>query len=407
MALETTRAEVLSLIFSKWQPNIQTETVKIETSQNRVIAKQYYAVNNIPVVRSSCMDGVAVRSERFTHGMPDASNWVKGIDYVRADTGDDFPDDFDAVVRIEKVRFLDNGGLEFTEDLDVHPGTGVNDCGSSIESGSPLIESGLPLRSSDIASLAMGGITEVEVYRKPEVFFLPTGSELIPAGARLERGKNYDTNSIIARDMLKEMGAEVNWHPIVKDNQTELTETLHRSLAENDIVIISGGSSKGEEDFNTRLIEKEGELILHWAAAAPGRPIGIGIINGKLVVNIPGPPLAMFYCLTWCIQPVICSFFKLPVPKKVTVKCKLLHDMEVFEDIAFISKMNVYRCNGEYYVSQVKRERSDQPKMLSANAMFISPIGESVYPKGTILEIELLRNIAYIPEKTPEELGIS
>ncbi|MBR6331751.1 MAG: molybdopterin molybdotransferase MoeA [Dehalococcoidales bacterium] len=407
MALETTKEEALSLVFSKWHPNIQTETVSIEKALNRVIAKQYYSAHNIPVFRSSCMDGIAVKSDRFKNGMPDASNWVKGVDYVRADTGDDFPDDYDAVIRIEKVRFLTNGGLEFTEDLDIKPGTGVNECGSSIETGSPLVEYGLPLRSSDIASLVMGGIQEVEVYRRPKVFFLPTGSELIPAGFPLSRGQNYDTNSIIAKDMLTEMGADVTCHSIVKDDQSKLADTLHTALSENDIVIISGGSSKGEEDFNTRLIEKEGELILHWAAAAPGRPIGIGIINSKLVVNIPGPPLAMFYCLTWCIQPIIYSFFKMPVPKKDTVRCKLLHDMKVFKDIAFISKMNVYRCNGEYYVSQVKRERADQPKMLSANAMFISPIGESEYLKGTILEIELLRNIAFIPERTAEELGIS
>ena len=65
MALETTKEEALSLILSKWQPNIQTEIVKVEEAQNRVIAKQYYSIHNIPVVRSSCMDGVAVKSERF------------------------------------------------------------------------------------------------------------------------------------------------------------------------------------------------------------------------------------------------------------------------------------------------------------------------------------------------------
>ena len=111
MALETTKEEALSLVFSKWHPNIQTETVRIENAFNRVIAKQYYSAHNVPVVRSSCMDGIAVKSERFTNGMPDTSNWVKGIDYVRADTGDDFPDEFDAVIKIEYVRFLDNGGI--------------------------------------------------------------------------------------------------------------------------------------------------------------------------------------------------------------------------------------------------------------------------------------------------------
>ena len=404
MAKETTKEEALSLLFSNWQPTIETETIPVEIALNRVITKQYYSTYNIPVVRSSCMDGVAVKSSAFANGMPDASKWVKGVDYVRADTGDDFPDDYDAVIRIEGVNVLENGGLEFLDEMEIKPGTGVAPCGAQLKVGAPLIEPGLPLRASDIASLVMGGIHEVEVYRKPKVLFMPTGSELIPAGAELKRGNNFDTNSIIAKDMLLNMGADVTCTPIVKDNQQALAEVLNNAINEYDVIIINAGSSKGEEDFNTRLLDKEGKLLLHWVAAGPGRPIGISVIKGKLVINVPGPSLGMFHGLTWCIQPVIYSFFKLPVPKKETVKCKLLHEMKSPPRIAFINKMNVYRCNGEYYVKQVMRGRSDQPTMLRANAMFISPIGESLYPKGSEIEVELLRNKAFIPEKTLEEL---
>ena len=93
-----------------------------------------------------------------------------------------------------------------------------------------LTNMGLPLRGIDLAALAMGGITEVEVYRRPRIGFIPTGSELIPAGASLKRGQNYDTNSIIAKHMLTELGAEPVCYPIVRDDRNLLKPALDKAL---------------------------------------------------------------------------------------------------------------------------------------------------------------------------------
>ena len=146
----------------------------------------------------------------------------------------------------------------------------VRSAGSTLKPGELLIEAGLPIRPTDLAALIMGGITLVEVYRKPKVAFIPTGSELIPAGLKPFRGKNVDTNSLMVKHQLIEMGAEPILFPIIEDVPAELSDALDAALRFADIVVINGGSSKGGEDFNEKLLEKKGKLIQHRIAAAPG-----------------------------------------------------------------------------------------------------------------------------------------
>lgn len=108
----TTCKQALAMLFEKWEPACGTEAVPVTQALNRIPAREYTALHSIPVVRASAMDGVAVQSARFADGMPDTSGWRLGEDYVRADTGDDFDDRFDAVIPIEEVTLFPSGGLQ-------------------------------------------------------------------------------------------------------------------------------------------------------------------------------------------------------------------------------------------------------------------------------------------------------
>lgn len=399
----TSRREALELLFEKWDGAGKTEVIPVEEAVGRVPVGEYRALHSIPVVRASAMDGVAVDSARFADGRPDTKLWQRGTDYERADTGDDFDDRFDAVIRIEDVTLLPGGGLEIREGVEVTHGMNVHGVGSSFRKGARLADSGLPLRPADLAVLAMGGILDVEVYKKPRVAFIPTGSELIPIGAPLRRGCNFDTNSLMVRLTLEEMGAESVCFPIVRDDPEKLKEALHTALGKADVVIINGGSSKGDEDFNTRLLASEGELLFHGVSAAPGRPMSIAIIDGKPVINMAGPALAAFYSLEWCIRPIVCRCLHLPVPEKRKIRAVLTRDFRGGSPIDFLCRAEVRRTEKGYTVTPLNRGQADLPSMLRSNAMYISPIGDKNYAAGEELEVELLRNIAEIPFETPED----
>jgi molybdopterin molybdotransferase/putative molybdopterin biosynthesis protein len=223
------------------------------------------------------------------------------------------------------------------------------------------------------------------------------GDELIPIGATLQRGKNIDANSLMAEQMLIEMGAAPMCYPIVSDCMGELKRTLRHALGNNDIVIVGGGSSKGEEDFGTRLIQAEGELIFHGVAAVPGRPIGAGIVDHKPVVNISGPTLAAFYGMDWFMRPIVHRCLRLPVIRRPTVRATLVEDMICPEPMEFLCRLHAWKtADGGFEIRPLVRGQASMAEMISSNSMFISKIGEKFYKKGSELEIELLRDEEYL-----------
>ncbi len=209
------KQEALEKLFDRWTPRQETETVPLAQALNRVLAEDLRARYNIPVVRASAMDGVAIAYESVKDGLPNTERWQLGQEFVRADTGDDFPDQYDTVIQIEQVTMLPEGGLRFQEDIQIRPGQNVRPCGSTLREGKLLVQKGTRLGVLDLAALGSGGYSQIPVVRKPRVAFLPTGSELVPIGAQLQRGQNFETNSLVAAHMLEEMGAQPQKRPLI------------------------------------------------------------------------------------------------------------------------------------------------------------------------------------------------
>lgn len=387
-----TRKLIIETLLEKWNPEKQTEMISIDNALNRVLAKDYEAFYSIPVVRASAMDGVAVISDRFENGIPDTSDWVLGEDFSRADTGDDFDDRYDAVIPIEDVSISEDGKLSICDSICVKPNMNIRPAGSTIHKGESVGRTNRRLQSFDLACLAMGGITEIEVYKKPRVAFLPTGSELVPLGQEVPRGKNIDSNSILVKNMLIEMGAEPILYPITKDSKDELNHILDRALNDADIVIISGGSSKGEEDFNARILEERGAALFHWVAAAPGKPMCVAMIDNKPVINIPGPPVAMFYGMDWCIRELVNKMLHLPMPKRCKIKGELTAEIAAPPSMEILCLMDIEQTDEGYKVKQKKWRGGSMVDTLSAGATYITELGTAIKQPGEIIEVTLLRD---------------
>jgi molybdopterin molybdotransferase/putative molybdopterin biosynthesis protein len=388
-----TRAKVLERFFSKWSAPIRTEQINTVDALYRVLATEVFSLCDKPVYRGSKMDGVAVKSTNFANGIPDASNWQLGADYVRADTGDDFDDAFDAVVAVEDVEFLPNGGLKFSPNLEqILPGTDVAKQGNSIAKGMPLCEKGTRLLPADLAAIAMGAISEIEVYKKPIVAFIPTGSELVPLGQMPKRGETVCSNSILAKTMLEEMGAIAVTSEPISDNPKTLSEALDKALLVADIVVLSAGTSKGSEDFCHALLAERGELLFHGVASAPGRPMAGAIVGGKPVINVAGPPVACYNGLDWCVKAVINKFFEQDAPKRHTVFATLSGDIhsggEGFE--AFV-RVRLERTAKGYIAHPLTHKGSRTPDSIRAEGLYITKLIPEPHNKGDMIEVELLR----------------
>lgn len=388
-----TRARVLETLFQQWAPADQTETVPVAEALGRVLVRDQFSRVSIPVVRASAMDGVAVSSGRFREGPPDTSGWVLGTDFCRADTGDDFDDRFDAVIPIEQAELSPEGRLTLRWQGPLEPGQNVRSRGSTIREGALLAQKERQLRPFDLACLTMGGIDQVEVYQKPRVAFLPTGSELVPPGAPVGRGQAIDSNSILAHGLLTEMGAEPLCYPITPDRPADVAAALDRALEEADVVLINGGSSKGAEDFNARLLEERGSALFHWVAAAPGKPMCVALIRNKPVINLPGPPLAVLYGMDWCIRPIVHRMLHKPLPRRQTLRGTLTEPIRTPSDMEILCMMDVRSTADGYLVKQKPWRGGSMADALGAGAVYITELGREERLPGETLEVTLLRGL--------------
>ena len=392
-----TRKEVMDKLYEILDYNCKVEEVPVYEALGRVVADDILSVHNVPLVRASCLDGVAVKSDRFKEGMPDTSNWIKGVDFVRADTGDDFSDEFDAVIRIECVDIKDDGHLEILDDLDIKQGTGTRGPGSTIKEGEILVKKGTPLRSVELSAIVMGGVTTIPVYKKPVVAFIPTGDELVAPGEAIKRGKTVDSNSILIESRLKEFGAEPLMYPIVKDNKNDLEATLKDALYKADMVLINGGSSLGSEDYNAKLIEEMGDVVAHGILAAPGKPCCVGVIDGKPAINIPGPPASLFYVSDWLVRGLVRYMTGLKKPVKHTVKALLTEDICTPFNVEIMCKMHTVRNeDGTYSTRQIPFKGSSVSEVLCSNSCYITKPGTAGNKAGEQIDIELLVDEAYL-----------
>jgi molybdopterin molybdotransferase len=164
--------------------------------------------------------------------------------------------------------------------------------GEDVTRGAPVIGVGRALRGPDLALAATLGLTEVEVVRRPRVRIVPTGDELVPLG-RVRRGAEViETNALMLGALAARDGAEVDVHPIVRDDEAALERAIRDGDA--DVVVVTGGSSVGKRDLGPVVVARVGALPVHGLHARPASPTGLGFVDGRLVLLAPGFPVASY-----------------------------------------------------------------------------------------------------------------
>ena len=391
--LETavTRQEGAALLLERWTPRPRTEYVPLSEALNRVTAQDLYSENTLPVCRVSACDGIAVRSADFAQGIPDPSNWERGVQFAAADTGDDFPDEFDSVIAVEEIFYDDQGRLHFQREFPFVTGDGVRAAGSMLKKGDLLVRANTRITPELTVALATGGISFVPVLARPKVAFLPTGTELIPAGIRPERGQNIETNSLLLSGLLKGWGAQPICFPITKDDRAQLSARLDEAMELADIVVLNGGSSRGEEDYNCRLLEERAEFFRHGVRAVPGRPVGMSMIGGKPVLNLPGPVLAAWLAADWLLQRLVCHYYGLPMPKRQQVAGILTVDIKKPPHFEMLHRVQLVKSGEDYLITPIPRGSDAAFSMREAGALLTIPIGCTGYAKGDRVMVELLK----------------
>ncbi len=387
--------KAIELFKDLWGTQMNTEVVDVSESIHRVLASDYSAVENIPLVRASMMDGIAVKSQMWMDGKrPDTGNWKMGEEFIRADTGDDFDDDYDTVIPIEKVEIGENGlGIKLDESLEFTKGMNIRGSGSNIKKDTELLKSGHRINATDLAVLCMGNIDKVAVRKKPIVAFIPTGTELINVGEKITRGKNIDSNSLMAKHLLEEFGAEVVLYPITPDDPESIKSILKEALEVSDMVLINGGSSKGEEDFGPRLLNEMGKLYFHWAQSGPGRPVAMASVSEKPVFIVPGPTYGCLNVLQWLIRPCLQHWLAYSNAHYYKTTARLKETADVPTRFKFLVGVELEWKDGELWATLLNFKRHGTVRCLKADGFVHSGEWLENTKVGDEVVVKLLRPI--------------
>jgi putative molybdopterin biosynthesis protein len=300
------------------------ESVPLDEALGRVLAADVAAAVDAPPFDRSNVDGFAVRAADTTGASDGAPRLLRLNDEVivcgRAPaltvasgtataiaTGGVLPRGADAVVMIEHTELIEAGPAAIDVRRAVAPGQFVSYAGSDIARGETLLRRGAHLTSREIGMLAGCGFDRADVVRRPTVAILSTGNELVRPGETLRPGTVYDSNGEILAAAVAESGGVPVRLGIVADDAAALEAALRDALSRCDMVVLSGGTSKGVGDLSHQVVARLGEpgILVHGVALKPGKPLCLAVVNNKPIVVLPGFPTSAIFTFHAFVAPVI------------------------------------------------------------------------------------------------------
>ena len=378
----TSLEETLSLLRTGFACSPVCETVPLLASVGRVTAEPIFARYSVPEVHLAAMDGIAVIS-RQTRGAGE-QHPVTIEQAARVNTGNVVPPEYDAVIMIEDVQ-IDQG--KFIIRKAVPPWQHIRPAGEDIGESEMALPSGHLIRPHDTGALAAYGITAVSVLTV-RIGLVPTGSELVSHGTRPAPGQVVESNTVMAEAMMRALGATCTRYPMVRDDPADIKQTVQQAVRENDIIIISAGSSAGTKDYTAGVIAELGEVLVHGVAIKPGKPAIIGRIGKKPVIGMPGYPLSALTVLRELVTPLVHSF-GLPVPSFGVVDAGLTISLskDVGSDEFVLCSLGL--VGNRWVLTPLSRGAGVQMSAVRSNANLKIPAGVEGCEAGTRVTAQL------------------
>ena len=260
---------------------------------------------DFPPFDKALKDGFAILSQDSFGASEESPKTLEVIDFLEAgsttdktveegkcveiSTGAAMPKGADAVVMVEYCEKMDSNVNILTT---VTPTQDVAKKGSDTKESKLILKKGDVLTPGKIGVLLSQGFETIEVYKKPTVGVISTGNEITLQGNELPYGKIYDVNGNMIKNDAISCGANAKFLGTVKDDYNQLKAKIQESLDDVDILIGSGGTSAGLGDVMKHVLDELGQVYIHGISVQPGKPTIIGIVDGKIVIGLPGNPVS-------------------------------------------------------------------------------------------------------------------
>jgi molybdopterin molybdotransferase len=312
-----TPGEATRIVLSRVTP-LPAERLSLRRSVGRVLRQQVEAERDNPPFDRVCMDGAAIASGEFVAGRRQFSlqatqaagdpplTLAAPAQAIEIMTGAVLPPGTDCVVPLEEYDLVD-GVLTLKGEAIAEPWRNIQRRGSDSQPGVPMLTPGMRLGAAEVAVVASAGLAEIDVSRQPRVVVISTGDELIEPGMPIADHQVRRSNAygVAAALELRGFGHVNDEH--LRDDRALMQRRLGELLEANDVLVLSGGVSKGKFDFVPAALKALGvEEVFYQVAQRPGRPMWFGVgPRGQLVFGLPGNPVSTLVCLIRYVVPAL------------------------------------------------------------------------------------------------------
>ncbi len=300
------------------------EHVDISQALGRVLAETIVSDIDVPSFNKSAMDGFACRRADLANELTvietipagkQPQNKIGRNQCAKIMTGAVVPEGADCVIMVEHTENISTDKIRFIENT-----TADNIClkGEDIKKGDVVLRRGEIIRPQHIAVLAGQGCVKPLVALKPMVGIIATGNELVEPSQKPAPGRIRNSNSYQLTAQVAGAGATATNYGIVADTEAALDAIIKKAIAENDVVILSGGVSVGEYDLVKEILRKNNvDLLFEKIAVKPGQPMVFGVSDKTFCFGLPGNPVSTFVCFELLVKPFLYKMmghnFKPPV----------------------------------------------------------------------------------------------
>ncbi len=323
--------EATSIIFSNlFKP--KTTNVNLSECLGKILAEPILADRDFPPFDRATMDGIALAFDSYQEGQTNfriesiqaAGELQKKLNSnsgcIEIMTGAMLPEGTDTIVPYEQLEIVNGKAKIIAPKLD--KGQNTHQRGIDAKHGQTLLESGISISPAEVALLASVGKSQVSVYELPKAAIVSTGNELVDVDQIPLPHQIRKSNSYALQAALLEMNCTSTLFHLA-DNEEELKRVLTKIISEFDLIILSGGVSKGKFDFVPKVLESIGvQKKIHQISQKPGKPMWFGRSESKFVFALPGNPVSTFMCFHRYVKPWLLKSLGTEVPIQKAILSK-------------------------------------------------------------------------------------
>ena len=403
VSVETALEKFLSSV--NFKPKI--EIIPLQNASSRVLAKDVISKIEIPSFNKASMDGFAIKSTdtKKTRKNPkflkiigkifagdEKKKSIKIGEAIAIATGSPLPAGADAVIMIEDV-IINNDKIKITKKVKKQSNVALR--GEEVRKNQLILKRGTWLSPQDVGLIASIGLNQISVFKRPLVGILATGNELTKPGTNLANGKIFESNRIVIAELVKQMGGNVQDLGICKDERKVIEKKVKKGL-QNDILVITGGSSVGERDFVPEILKGLGKpgIIVKGVSMKPGSPVTLGMIRKTPIIICPGFPVSSFFAFFLFGTSLLKQMLFTEGPPTPEIQAKMEIAVKTQQNVTNFVRVKIRKINNTYFAKPISTADSRLLITLTGSDGVIIAKNRKELKKGESIKVITFRNLA-------------